>query len=96
MREMSKFFEAMLYQGRVADTNRLWPEAAGIMQNAPPPDPAGSLVWDGGFESGYLGWGFAWHPRPTSHDIQMSLDRGENTAGSNAANPVRWATEYRF
>lgn len=84
MREISNFFEAMLYQGRVADVNRLWPKAAGIMQNAPPPDPAGSLVWDGGFESGYLGWGFAWLPRPTSPDIQMSLDRSEKHSGEQS------------
>jgi hypothetical protein len=84
MREISNFFEAMLYQGRVADANRLWPKAAGIMQNAPPPDPAGSLVWDGGFESGYLGWGFAWLPRPTSPDIQMSLDRSEKHSGEQS------------
>src|SRR5258708_4318125 len=32
---------------------RAWQEAVSMIQNPPPPDPPGSLVWDAGFESGY-------------------------------------------
>ena len=82
MREMSKFFEAMLYQGRVADTNRLWPNRGNYAESA----AAGSGRFAGvgrRIRIGVSGLGICVAPRPTSHDIQMSLDRGEKHSGSN-------------
>jgi hypothetical protein len=54
------------------------------MQNSPPPDPEGSLVWDGGFESGYAGGGFAWHFVPVTRDVQISFDRTEKHSGERS------------
>jgi hypothetical protein len=84
MWEMVKFFDALIYRGRVADANRLWPQAVSMMRNPPPADPSGSLIWDGGFESGYMGGGFAWHFKPVTEDAQISLDRSEKHSGEQS------------
>jgi hypothetical protein len=54
------------------------------MQNPPPPDPAGSLLWDGGFESGYAGEGFSWHFSPPTSDVQISFDQSEKHSGERS------------
>jgi tetratricopeptide (TPR) repeat protein len=82
--EMVVFINALLQQRRAADAVDAWGEAVSIMQNPPPPDPAGSLLWDGGFESGYIGGGFAWHFVPASNDVQISLDQSEKHSGERA------------
>jgi hypothetical protein len=84
MREMIKFFDALLRQGRISEAQQLWAQAASIMQNEPAPDPSGSLVWDGGFESGYTGGGFAWHFVPITPNVQISLDRKEKHSGDQS------------
>jgi hypothetical protein len=54
------------------------------MQNPPPPDPAGSLLWDGGFESGYAVGGFSWRFTRTKRDVQIKFDRSEKHSGAQS------------
>src|SRR5258708_21802642 len=68
MSEISFYSNELIRQRRIADATGAWNEAVSIMQNPPPPDPAGSLLWDGGFESGYAGEGFSWHFSPPTSD----------------------------
>ena len=84
MSEMVFYINALMQQRRVADATRAWNEAASIMQNPPPPDPAGSLLWDGGFESGYAGGGFSWHFSPATSDVQISFDQSEKHSGERS------------
>jgi tetratricopeptide (TPR) repeat protein len=84
MREMVSFFNELVRQRRPADAARMWPQAVSIMQDPPPPDPNGSLLWDGGLESGYVGGGFAWHFVPVTRDVQISLDRSEKHTGEQS------------
>jgi len=78
------FFSALVRSDRPEDAARLWPEAVGIMGNPPPPDPPGSLIWDGGFESGVAGGGFGWLFSPASGDAQISFDRSEKHSGQQS------------
>jgi tetratricopeptide (TPR) repeat protein len=85
MREMVLFFDGLFQQRRIADAKRLWPEALAMMQNAPPADPAGSILWDGGFESAYtLGGGFTWRFVPATRDTQISSDPSEKHSGERS------------
>jgi tetratricopeptide (TPR) repeat protein len=84
MSEMVFFINALIHQRRVGDAVSAWDQAVAIMQNPPPPDPSGSLLWDGGFESGYIGGGFAWHFLPASSDVQISLDPSEKHSGERS------------
>jgi tetratricopeptide (TPR) repeat protein len=84
MSEMIFFINELIHQRRVADAVHAWDQAVSIMQNPPPPDPAGSLLWDGGFESGYNGGGFSWHFLPATSDVQISLDTSEKHSGERS------------
>src|SRR4029077_19841528 len=57
MSAMVPYFIELLHQRRGSEAGELWAQAVSIMQHAPPPDPQESLIWDGGFESGYTGGG---------------------------------------
>ncbi len=67
-----------------SESTRAWKEAVSIMQNPPPPDPPGSLVWDGGFESGYGGGGYAWYFSRNPRDLQISFSRSEKHSGDRS------------
>src|SRR6266567_3129396 len=84
MSEMVYFINELVRQARIADAARAWTQAASIMKNPPPPDPAGSLLWDGGFESGYAGGGFSWHFSPATSDVQISFDQSEKHSGARS------------
>jgi tetratricopeptide (TPR) repeat protein len=82
--EVTYFFDALTHAKRPADAARLWPQAIAIMENPPPPDPQGSLLWDGGFESGISRGGFSWHFAPVSRDVQISFDRAQKRTGQQS------------
>ena len=84
MSEMYFLINELIHQRRVPDAVHAWDQAVSIMQNPPPPDPAGSLLWDGGFESGYTGGGFSWHFIPATNDVQISLDQAEKHSGDRS------------
>src|SRR5256885_2196626 len=84
MSEMVVFVNALVHEGRVVDAARVWKEAVSLMQNPPPPDPPGSLIWDGGFESGYRGGGFSWHFVPATADVQVGFDQSEKHSGGQS------------
>ena len=84
MSEMVFFFDGLFRQRRGSEAGQLWPQAVAIMQNAPPPDPEKSLLWDGGFESGYAGGGFAWHFVPVTQNVEISFDRSEKHSGGRS------------
>ncbi len=82
--EMVPFLDELIHQRRVSEAEQLWPQAISIMRNPPPSDPEGSILWDGGFESGYAGGGFAWHYVPATRDVQISIDRAEKHSGERS------------
>lgn len=84
MSEMVQFVDELIHQRRGVDATRVWLQAVSIMENPPPPDPEGSLIWDGSFESGYAGGGFAWHFVPATSDVQISFDRSEKHTGERS------------
>jgi len=84
LREAVPFFGALIHERRPDEAARLWPEAVAIMDNPPPADPAGSLLWDGGFESGFAGGGFSWLFTPANRNVQISFDRAEKHSGEQS------------
>jgi tetratricopeptide (TPR) repeat protein len=60
---------------------RVWEQAARLAQLPPLLDAPGSVVWDGSFESGVAGGGFAWSYRPEFEGVQASLDPREKHSG---------------
>jgi hypothetical protein len=63
---------------------RVWEQAARLAQLPPLLDAPGSVVWDGSFESGVTGGGFAWSYRPEFEGVQASLDPREKHSGNQS------------
>lgn len=84
LREIVVFFDALNRMRQSVRAAELWPQAAAMMENPPPPDPAGSLIWDGSFESGFVGGGFTWQFTPVTRNVQISFDRSEKHSGEQS------------
>jgi tetratricopeptide (TPR) repeat protein len=63
---------------------RVWDQAAHLAQLPPLLGEPGSVVWDGSFESGVAGGGFAWSYRPAFEGVQASLDSRERHSGNQS------------
>jgi tetratricopeptide (TPR) repeat protein len=59
-REVIQFVEGLLRGQQTSDAARVWGQAVTLMDLPKMDDPAGSLIWDGGFESDVIGGGLAW------------------------------------
>jgi hypothetical protein len=75
---------ALLREKRNAEAQRVWDQAVVLAGLADLPEPPGSVLWDGGFESGLFGDSFAWRlPGPTS-GVQIRTDSGEKHSGARS------------
>lgn len=82
LRDSSDLIEALLYRNRMVEAQLVWDQAVAAAQVQRPPDPAGSLVWDGGFESQVTNAGFSWRYRPIVEGVQIGLDSGQKHSGN--------------
>jgi hypothetical protein len=58
--EVIPFVDALLRGQQTSDAARVWGQAVTLMELPKMDDPAGSLIWDGGFETDVIGGGLAW------------------------------------
>lgn len=59
-REVTPFVDELLRRRQPSDAARVWRQAVTLMELPKMDDPAGSLIWDGGFETDVTGGGLAW------------------------------------
>jgi hypothetical protein len=76
----------MLIMARSLDDarRRVWEQAAALSNLPPTGDPPGSVLWDGGFETGVTGGGFAWIFGPSTGGLQVGLDTKEKHSGKQS------------
>src|SRR5262245_45731037 len=74
---------ALLREKQVAEAQHVWKQAADFAGYGNLPGPAASLLWDGGFESGVFGSGFAW-ALPGGAQVQFSFDTREKHSGNQS------------
>lgn len=84
LRESYTFVDALIERRRMQDALQVWDEALIFAGIARPPDPPGSLVWDGGFESEVKGGGFAWRYPSFVSGVQINLDQKEKHNGNRS------------
>jgi hypothetical protein len=78
-REVIPFVAGLLRGQQTSDAARVWGQAVTLMDLPKMDDPAGSLIWDGGFETDVTGGGLAWrfeqHQNPVisyDHNVMHS------------------------
>lgn len=75
---------ALLREKQVAEAQRTWRQAADFAGLGNLQGPQGSLLWDGGFESGVFGSGFAWALPGGAQGVQFSFDTQEKHSGNRS------------
>ena len=75
---------ALLREKQVTEAQRVWKQAADFAGYSNLPGPADSLLWDGGFESGIFGNGFAWALPGGTQGVQFSFDTREKHSGNRS------------
>ena len=81
MAEAIPFTSALIDKSLISDAQRVWKEALRLSNTPSPSDPAGSVVWDGGFESNVWGGGFAWNLPTESREVRVALDSTQKHSG---------------
>src|SRR6266849_5801178 len=75
---------ALMTERRIGEASRVWDQAvlfAGLTDLQTPP---GSLLWDGGFESGITGGGFSWLFSEGFRGVQLGIDTQEKHSGNRS------------
>jgi len=79
------FTDSLVQAHRIDDAHRVWTQAVTLANPIPPPnDATGSLIWDGGFETGVSGGGFSWVYAPASLGVQSTFDAKEKHSGERS------------
>ena len=74
---------ALLKEEQVAEAHRIWEQAVDLAGLGHLPEPIDSVLWDGGFESGVFGNGFAW-ALPGGEPGEFSIDHREKHSGNQS------------
>lgn len=84
LKEIGPFTNLLLQSGHFPDMQSVWQQAVALMPDAPPADPPGSVLWDGGFESTVVGDGLAWQYPKERRGVLASLDRLQKHSGGQS------------
>jgi len=75
------FTEQLVQKRDIEAARRVWGDALRLSDTPSPARPDGSVLWDGGFESGWNNGGFAWRfPAPTA-GVRVGFDTNEKHSG---------------
>jgi hypothetical protein len=75
---------ALLTESRIAEASRVWDQAVLFSGLADLQGPPGSVLWDGGFESGVAGGGFSWLLSEGIRGVQIGFDTQERHSGNRS------------
>jgi tetratricopeptide (TPR) repeat protein len=75
---------ALMEESRIPEAKRVWDQAVLFAGLADLQSPLGSILWDGGFESGISGGGFTWLFSSVGTDVQVGTDIQEKHSGKHS------------
>jgi Tfp pilus assembly protein PilF len=75
---------ALMLEKRIPEASRVWDRAVLFAGLADLQGPSGSVLWDGGFESGVTGGGFTWSFPQGFHGVQINIDTREKHTGNRS------------
>jgi tetratricopeptide (TPR) repeat protein len=82
--ESYPLLEALLRKRQITEAQLVWDQALAFSRVSRPPDPPGSLVWDGGFESNIAKGGLTWYYPSFIGGVQITLDNKEKHSGNRS------------
>lgn len=82
--ESYPFLEALIRKQQMTQAQRVWDQALAFAGVSRPPDPPGSPVWDGGFESDVAKGGLTWSYPSFIAGVQITLDTKEKHSGNRS------------
>lgn len=77
------FADILIQKGEIEKARQVWDQAVQLSQIALS-DPSNSVLWDGGFESGVSGGGFAWAFPAATNGVQAALDTRQKHTGKQS------------
>ena len=83
-RDVFPLIGALRNNKRIADARRVWDQAVIVSGMADLQGPSGSVLWDGGFESGIAGGGYSWLFPEGLRNMQFSIDAQEKHSGNRS------------
>jgi tetratricopeptide (TPR) repeat protein len=84
LRDVYPLVGALRNSKRIAAARRVWDQAVVIAGMADLQGPQGSVLWDGGFESGAAGVGYSWLFPEGLRNLQFSIDAQEKHSGNHS------------
>ena len=82
--ESYPLLDALVRKRQMTEAQAVWTQALSFSGVSRPPDPSGSLVWDGGFESNSAKGGLTWYYSPFVGGVQVTLDQKEKHSGNRS------------
>jgi hypothetical protein len=82
LRDSDELLAGLLRKNEMVEAQQVWNDAVAVAGVVRPPDPPGSLVWDGGFESDLTNVGFAWRYAAVANGVQIARDSREKHSGN--------------
>lgn len=82
MRDVFPLVDSLVQTSQWEAAWRVWEQAGRFAQLPPLLNEPGSVVWDGSFESGVAGGGFAWGYDAEFEGVRVSLDPREKHSGN--------------
>ena len=78
------FADILIQKRQLGEAHRVWADALRLSNTPQDIDPYGSVLWDGGFESGVRGGGFAWTFAASSGGVQSVIDARQKHSGKSS------------
>lgn len=85
-REIAPLVNALRAKKQIAEAARVWRQAVQLGGLGPGTigDPLDSVLWDGGFESGFNNVGYSWSYSSNPHGVQIQRDSTEKHSGQSS------------
>jgi tetratricopeptide (TPR) repeat protein len=78
------FADFLIQKHQIRDAHRVWDDALRLSNTPQNIDPPGSVLWDGGFETGVRGGAFAWLFPVPNGGVQTSVDVRQKHSGKSS------------
>jgi tetratricopeptide (TPR) repeat protein len=75
---------SLVLRRQMTEARRVWDQAVVFAGMGDLQGPPGSVLWDGGFESGVTGVGFSWIISQYSNSVQVGFDAAEKHSGKHS------------